>query len=639
MPTGELRKHETALLWSIRGGIVAVLCTPLVVTTSTVYPFVVGKALYSRAIIEVVVGLWALLLLTKPQFRPPRSWLLALLAAGLAWSLVASLFGVSFQRSMWSDYQRMAGWIDALHWFAFIVVVVSVFRNVAAMRTVLNLHLGVGLAVASSAVLLALARAFELPLPMPEREVRRIGGLLGNANYLGAYCVGNALIALGFLTSSLVDWRKRERAPADAGKRQRQGRQPVLAALGLRWTFWLLTTLLSLWALAASGSFTSAASLGFAFLILAGAGVWLAKTSIGRRAAIVALAVAATAGAVSIGVTTHFVATLPTDVDSMASYRAYREDTPAGGYVSNAQRLATVQRVEAIEAGLVGLAARPWLGWGPENFIVVWGRAVDREAADLEIHDSAHSKIIDEGAGKGVLGVVVYLAPWAFAFFLLVRKVGRARTDATADDGNTVFLVFVTAALGAIFAQSQTLFDSAALTLQQLLLFAFVVHAAPAVLPQPARLPWRLPFSLRLPLAIGCVALAGFGLATNRTIHAAASQVIGVGEPGRPAAHFERAIGLFEPLAFEPRMLLFRNLANKWDALRISDGAEARRLLLVAKHEGERALAAEPENWVLHHVLAHLYETVMKTEPEYAPLARHHRERGTALAPLVMHRS
>ncbi len=60
------------------------------VDTGTVFPFIVGKALWSRALIEIA-------------FAPPRSWLLVLPGAGLGVSLLAAWLGVSPQRSLWSN--------------------------------------------------------------------------------------------------------------------------------------------------------------------------------------------------------------------------------------------------------------------------------------------------------------------------------------------------------------------------------------------------------------------------------------------------------------------------------------------------------------------------------------------------------
>ena len=66
---------ERALLLGIRSG-VFLLLMPLLVTGDTIFPFVVGKAPYSRALIEIVFGLWLVLALISPSHRPPRSLLL-----------------------------------------------------------------------------------------------------------------------------------------------------------------------------------------------------------------------------------------------------------------------------------------------------------------------------------------------------------------------------------------------------------------------------------------------------------------------------------------------------------------------------------------------------------------------------------
>ena len=61
-------------------------------------------------------------------------------------------FGVSLQRSLWSDYERMQGLVDAAHWVALAVVLVAMLRTGADWRRFLNLNLGVGLVVALAAV-------------------------------------------------------------------------------------------------------------------------------------------------------------------------------------------------------------------------------------------------------------------------------------------------------------------------------------------------------------------------------------------------------------------------------------------------------------------------------------------------------
>lgn len=101
------------------------LLTPFVVYLGTVFPYVVPKALWSRALIEIAFALWALLALREPGYRPPRSWLLVLAAAGLAVAALSAAFGVSPEHSLWTGYERMQGVVDRVHWVALAFVLAA----------------------------------------------------------------------------------------------------------------------------------------------------------------------------------------------------------------------------------------------------------------------------------------------------------------------------------------------------------------------------------------------------------------------------------------------------------------------------------------------------------------------------------
>ena len=107
-----MRVPEQPLVFAVRFGVVLLVLTPLVVAPYIVYPFAVGKAVWSRSMIEIAFALWAVLAVAHPAWHPPRSWLLAVLAAGLGVSVLSACFGVSVQRSLWSTYLRMQGVVD-----------------------------------------------------------------------------------------------------------------------------------------------------------------------------------------------------------------------------------------------------------------------------------------------------------------------------------------------------------------------------------------------------------------------------------------------------------------------------------------------------------------------------------------------
>ena len=72
---------ERGLRAGVHGGLALALLTPLVWAPETYYPFAVGKALWARSVIAVTFALWALLAVRWPRYRPPRSAILAALAA------------------------------------------------------------------------------------------------------------------------------------------------------------------------------------------------------------------------------------------------------------------------------------------------------------------------------------------------------------------------------------------------------------------------------------------------------------------------------------------------------------------------------------------------------------------------------
>ena len=595
-----------SLLLAIRAGIGLLLLTPFVVTDNTVFPFVVGKALYSRALVEVVFALWAVLASVNPAFRPPRSWLLILLAAGLAWGAVAAGFGVSPQRSWWSNYERMGALVGAVHWLAFVVVAASVLRSRRELRALLCLNLVVGVGVA----LLAVAGYFRIdPIlygVIWERHHPRIGTVFGNSAYLGIYASVNFAIACGLLARSL--------APV---------RAVPTTHVALRWALRLLLTLvaaLQLWAVSLSGSLAAAAGLACAAAFVAVvAGLTKRARPIHKRSTLAVAAAGVLAAAVA----------------GLVTLQAAREQ----GANPLLQRMSWVEgtrsfsaREPAWRAGIAAVADRPWLGWGRENFIVAFGRHAAAPPAEGHVYDRAHNELFERAVAEGLPGVAAYLGLWAFALWIVVRAAKR-QADEPRERACTLF---VGAALTSYFIASQMHFGTAALELQLALLLAYVVGSERAArrgraCARPAASFRRLRQAVAAGLSLGAAALAVVGLAANQAIYAAAQAYLDT-PPGR-ADYVERAIEAFPPLAAEPRRRLFDHVANEWEGMRGRDESRAMQLLAVADGQVRAAIAAEPENWRLRWAVARMYAAVAATEPAYGAQAARHAAKATDLAP------
>lgn len=597
-------KPLAALLRTTQVGVVLVLLTPFVVSTETLYPFVVGKSLYWRTLVEIVFALWVVLALWVPAFRPPRSWLLGLLGVGFACAVLSALFGVSPQRSLWSTYERMQGVIDGAHVLAFAIVVASLFRGAGQPSAQLRLLVAINVCIGIALCLLAVAGFLQLEVPfygrMPERDYPRIGSALGNAAYLAAYTSMNGTLALGFLARALL--------AADSAARRRW-------AIGL---FWFATAALNYAVLALTVSRSGILGALAACVFLAFGGLW-AFTRI-RLWRLVA-------GFVGTGVLVLVlgVAALSALTDPERAAKLSEDGTEpfpiVGAYF---QDRSARSRMAAWNAGLQGFAARPLLGWGPENFLVVFGRFQPGTVTRMEIHDLAHNKLIDEAVAKGLPGAASYLALWLFAFYFVLRAARRLPPE------ERVLALFTGAALMGYFAQSQTLFDTVSMNIQYVVLLCYAawleVETRDDARPRAAFAGrWReaigsrmaaVAAPMRIAVASAVVALAIFSVLVNQRILAAAGLIGGQGT-GTTMEKVEKGITAFTPLANEGRIFFFNMVRSKWRDVRVRQPVEARRLLGVVETQTEAALAAEPENWLLHHYLARLHLRLAATEPGY----------------------
>ena len=384
---------------------------------------------------------------------------------------------------------------------------------------------------------------------------------------------------------------------------------------------------LHLWGLGLAGSVGGFAGLFAALAFVAVATAFLAP----RRARRIAAGTLAAFAVLAIGAGIRFVHPDRTGLPWI--------EHPAARYVAGVhlQRPGVQSRLAAWEAGLEGFAARPVLGWGPENFEVVFGRFASGYGAVTKPHDQAHGKLVEVAATTGAAGVAAYLGLWALALLAVWRA---ARGMAA---GERALALGVGGALAGTLAQGQFLFDTTAGSLQTILLLGFAAGLEARAFARshrprpPARLSARCAALFggrraRIALGAAAVALAVAGLTVHQAIRAAAD----VGHlPARHGSWSAMAGGIegFRPLANTWRWLLIGALGRHWPRLRGENGAGARDLLEWASREAAEVMRTEPRSWRIQQSLARLYRAAAATDPQYAASARRHLERARALAP------
>ncbi len=632
----QLRLLEKILLYGIRTGFVLILLTPFVVTPQTIFPYVVGKALYSRVIIEMVFGCWTLLAFLRPACRPPCSRLLILFAIALGVTTLAAFYGVSVQRSFWSSYERMQGVVDLIHWFLFTVVLVSVVRTVRDWRILLNFNLGFSLMMA----LLAVGQRYYFSdVPFLIWDIpSRVGTTFGNSIYLGMYLMVNIVVALGFLAQSFIPVATPATSPPSGSKGERHRKRNPTAPpavkqarlmLQIRRLFWGSIVLLGLWAFGLTGSRGALAGLVTAVGFLGVMSIVFGSARIARVAA--------------VGLTSLLGVALLLTLFLFFRPSLFPPDTTFLSPFSNHPE-SVRERLAGWQVGLKGFVDRPILGWGPENYIVVSGLHAAGLSGHMPIFDNAHNKFVEELTTKGLLGLLSYLSLWAFTF----RVVTRAAKGM--DFRERIVTLFVGAALAGHFVQSQFALYSSAGSLQYILLLAFVANLERETAPVGRRrVQLRRIFECFAPdlfrhnvaravTAVGTIALVGTSLLANHAIYSSANAIIrmeladAANSPDQLRGAFQRATD-FKPLANDPRLLLVEKVTERWDVLRTQSRTEAERMLALVNAEAVAALEDEPENWQIYVSLAKLYRVVGTSDPEYEDVARRYLEKSMELAP------
>lgn len=603
-------------VFALRAGMWAclslILLTPYVVLGNTVFPYIVGKGLYSRLLIETLLVLWALLWLADVRYRPPRSAVLLLLAAGLATGSLSTVFGSSAQHSLWSNYERMQGLVDQAHWVAFAFVLAALLRTSREWRILFNLSLVASTGMAFLAI--AQSQGLEEFLFGPlAKDFVRVATTFGNPLLLGAYAVVHALLAAGLLARSL------------AGGESRSG--------WFEQCWWGSAAALNLWTLSLSGA--RGALLGLLAALTVTAVLFLLMPSRSRRMK-QAIMAALVFGGVSIAGAFTAVVLAGRDAGQLAleipNPLARRLLTSAlWGSDTVQTRLATW------EAGWKGFLDRPVFGWGPENFISPFGRHVAGELGSrMKIHDNAHNRPIEELVTRGPLGLLAFLGAWLLAFAATARAARRA------EPGDKILHLFAAGAISAYFVQQLLILLSVSGNLMMTLLFAFSARLE-ADLRKAKGETDRAPATRRTRAAVvaAAVAFGGAGGASNYGIwrggttflDAVAAMEERRDPPPRVRAAWERAFAAFPPFANPPRVVFFEYAAKTWPGLRKTSAAEADRLLALAEEAAAKAIATEPENWWIHVEVAKLYQALAAADPSFAEEARFHFARAREMAP------
>lgn len=444
----------------------------VIVSTSTLFPFIVGKYAWFRSGVDLALIFFLLGLILDANAKRYLERLKAVLRSPLAVAisiftlvfLLACFFGVRPHFSFWSNFERGEGGLQILHLCVFFLLLTTLFDEEAAWRrlfwcsiaaALLMIGYGVGAGLkyvdVKTATSVQNGQSVEQPLndggplyhtfqgfvgPAFSTPGYRFQGSIGNPAYVATY-----LIFILFYVLYLFINRERKR-----------GRGAWFTALG--------AIFLAFFVLAATrGAFVgliAAIVAGLAYLAYAKKP--LRKWLIGAAAGVVIL--------VAIFVSL--------------------KDTPFVSRLPGARLLDLSTNTETFSwrrimwhTAFTAAKDRPLLGYGPENFIKVFDRYFEpryyKQGGVFEWYDRAHSLIFDALAETGFLGLLSYLGVFAVLFWGILRKKSNQAGLPPGQVAAASTILFIALPV-AYLVQGLVLFDILPIYLNLFIFFAFACY-------------------------------------------------------------------------------------------------------------------------------------------------------------------
>ncbi len=395
------------LKYTIYVGLFAILFIPLFVSSTLFFPFVSGKNFAFRIIVEIIFVAWAILAVRETSYRPKKSWILLAFVAFVSVIAIADIFGENPYRSFWSNFERMEGLITHLHFLAYFFVASSVLIREKLWTRFFQTSLGVS-AIVGSYGLLQLAGRFAI-----HQGSTRLDATLGNATYLAIYALFHIFIGTFLL--------------------YRHSRNMFA------WFVYGSITILNIFILYYTA--TRGAILGLiggVFITALLVAIFENENKILKRVSIGAIiAVIILVSGFMFAKNTSFVK--DSNVLSRFSSISFKETT-------------TKSRFMVWEMALKGAKEHPILGWGQENFNILFNKYYNPSMYGQEpFFDRAHNVFLDWLTAGGVLGLVAYLSLFFFAiYYIWVKRNGMSVVERS----------ILTGLLGGYFFHNLFVFDN-----------------------------------------------------------------------------------------------------------------------------------------------------------------------------------
>ena len=385
------------LSWTILGGLLASLFIPFIIAdgqhfVGMFFPYITGKNFTFRILTEILFGLYILLAIRDPKYRPRSSWLLWAVGAFVLWMGLATALSVDPAKSFWGNFERMDGYITVLHLFMYFIMAGAMLTAEKWWERFFQVSVSASILQGAIAVM---QFTHTFGLTPSSQSGGRADGTFGNATYLAVYMLFNLFITLFLIANTLKE------------KNALRNSRVILAFYGLATVlqfFGLFFTETRGTILGLVGGLIIAAL----FIVVRGKAEGQGAKIL-RNASFGLLGLILVLGAAFLALKdTSFIRNTPT-LSRIASISL--EDKT------------TMSRFIIWSMALKGVAEKPVFGWGQENFSYVFNKYYDPNMyAQEQWFDRAHNEFIDWLVAGGAPAFLLYFSFFLLASWAIVRS-------------------------------------------------------------------------------------------------------------------------------------------------------------------------------------------------------------------------
>lgn len=180
---------QTILRWGIYA---CAFLVPLLIFKDYLSPFHFGKVIVFRAMVEILAVFYVILLLSDRSFVPKRNLFFWSFTAFTIAFGIASIASINAYQSVMGTLERMGGWFTFLHFWVFVMMMMSVLRTREDWMMLIKVSVFAGLL----STIYGFLQKTDLEWVVGGGARARIFGTIGNAALFAGYIIVNMFFSL-----------------------------------------------------------------------------------------------------------------------------------------------------------------------------------------------------------------------------------------------------------------------------------------------------------------------------------------------------------------------------------------------------------------------------------------------------------